>query len=94
MINDSAVITPSDRVEYRRLGPGDGAVLLRLDTGAYHGINDVGALVWTLLDGSTFAAVVDAARSQLDDAPDSLDDELGTFLRELEERGLVTIADG
>ena len=35
------VLTPSEKVVYRDLEPGKGGVLLHLETGAYHGVNDV-----------------------------------------------------
>lgn len=92
MIAPSSVIKRSERVEFRRLGDGDGAVLLRLDTGAYHGVNDVGALVWTLLDEARFDAVLAAVSAELVDAPPSLLDEISAYLEELEERGLVSIS--
>ncbi len=39
----------SANVVVRALRPGEGAVALHLETGAYHGLNDVGSLVWELL---------------------------------------------
>ena len=40
------LIRANPRVAYRHLADGAGGVLLHLDTAAYHGINEMGALIW------------------------------------------------
>lgn len=91
MIDDSTVIRRSPRVEFRDLGEEGGAVLLHLGTGAYHGTNEVGALIWQLLgdDGMPFGVLVEQLRAQLDDVPDDVESEISEFLEDLASRELI-----
>lgn len=69
-------------------------MLLNLDTAAYHGLNEMGALIWSLIEGgTTFEALVRDLRDRVGDAPEELGTDVAVFLSELEERGLVTIGD-
>jgi hypothetical protein len=87
-------IRPSPRATYRKLSDGAGGVLLHLDTAAYHGLNEVGALVWSLLGpGIPFGELMSLLSHELVDAPPTLEDEIASFLRSLEERGLVMVED-
>lgn len=91
MIDESTMIRRSPRVEFRELGEEGGAVLLHLGTGAYHGTNEVGALIWQLLgdDGLPFGVLVEQLRAQLDDAPDEMASEISEFLDDLASRELI-----
>jgi hypothetical protein len=65
-------------------------VLLHLDSGEYHGLNEVGSLIWSLIDGErSFDALVDDLREGLEDPPDDLADETERFLADLRERDLI-----
>ena len=65
-------------------------MLLHLDSGEYHGLNETGSLIWSLIDGERdFAALVDDLRDGLEDPPDDLADETGRFLADLRERDLI-----
>ena len=65
-------------------------MLLHLESGAYHGLNETGSLIWDLIDGERdFAALVAGLREQLEDAPDDLDAETERFLADLHERDLI-----
>ena len=67
-----------------------GGVLLHLESGAYHGLNETGVLIWGLIDGERdLAALVADLRSRLEDAPDDLTDETARFLADLRERDLI-----
>jgi len=44
-IRPTDVLRRSPRVAYRELGGDRGGVLLQLDTGAYHGVDRIGALI-------------------------------------------------
>ncbi len=43
------MIRKNPQVVYRTLA-GEGGVLLHLESGAYHGLYEVGTLIWGLLD--------------------------------------------
>ncbi len=76
----------------RELAAGEGAVLLHLKTGAYHGMNRVGLAVWELLDGErTVEDVMEAVRTRVDGAPQSLEADVTAFLNGALERDLVAI---
>jgi hypothetical protein len=94
MIDHDTVILRNPRVEFRRLGEEEGGVLLHLDTAAYHGLNEVGCLVWTLLDGINFGELLVRLREELEDVPATLDSEISEFLDGIAERGLVSFESG
>ncbi len=77
-------------VVHRELEGGQ-VVLLHLDSGAYHEINPVGALIWELLDGDRGPSqIAGELRERVDDPPENLDDVVSDFLTELHRRNLVT----
>ena len=76
----------------RELSPSEGGVLLHVQTAQYHGLNPVGLLIWSLLDGDrNVSEVVEAVRSHVEDAPPKLADEVLSFLNEVHQRGLVLV---
>jgi hypothetical protein len=80
----------NENVAFRRLAAGEGGVLLHLETGEYHGINEVGCLIWELVDGErTTEQVAVALRDGVEDPPDDLLSLVVSFLTSLEERNLV-----
>jgi hypothetical protein len=94
-IERDQMIRPNPRSTFRELAEGSGGVLLHLDTAAYHGLNEIGVAIWSLIQpGITFGALVDALRSQITDAPAALDDDVATFLDDLRQRDLVQIGNG
>ena len=94
-IERDQMIRPNPRSTFRELAEGSGGVLLHLDTAAYHGLNEIGVAIWSLIQpGITFGALVDALRSQITDAPAALDDDVATFLDDIRERDLVLIVSG
>jgi hypothetical protein len=77
------------RVVHSRLARGE-AVLLNLDSGAYHELNPIGAAIWDLLDGHRSASqIADELRAQVDDPPDDLFDVVTGFLAELRQGDLI-----
>jgi hypothetical protein len=91
-IREEAVLRRSPRVVYRDLGAGRGAVLLRLDTGAYHGINQTGVLIWGLLESSpSLAELVPKLRAQLKSVPPGFEKEIDEFLSTLRDRDLIEV---
>jgi hypothetical protein len=93
-INPGAVLRRGQRIAYRELGSDHGSVLLHLDTGAYHGVDRIGALVWEMLDDSpSFAELVPRLRERFDEVPESFEREIADFLSSLRERGLIEVVD-
>lgn len=89
-ISRGTVIRRNQRVVFRNLADQSGAVLLHLDTAAYHGVNEVGGLVWDLLkDDIRFDDLITQLQSHLEEAPSSLADDIADFLQELSARGLI-----
>lgn len=95
MIDPNTSVRRSPQVVYRKLSDGRGGVLLRLDSAAYHGLNEVGALIWSLLSGgTTFATLVEDLHSHLDEAPPNLADDVREFLEDVHRRDLVVLEPG
>jgi Coenzyme PQQ synthesis protein D (PqqD) len=93
MIEETTVLRRNPRVEYRSMGEGEGGVLLHLDTAAYHGLNEVGALIWRLLEEpKPFDVLLRELRGELQEVPSRFEDEIRQFLSELAERNLILTA--
>ncbi|MDR5684462.1 MAG: PqqD family protein [Armatimonadota bacterium] len=91
MITAQTKIVRNDRVVYQELAPGQGAVLLHLDTAHYHGLNPVGALIWDLLgtEGATLGEVLAGVRAAVPDAPDAVERDVREFIQALADRDVV-----
>jgi hypothetical protein len=89
MIEETTVLRRNPRVEYRIMEEG-GGVLLHLDTAAYHGLNEVGGLIWGLLEEpKSFDKLIPELRGELQDVPARFEEEIRQFLGELAERDLI-----
>lgn len=65
-------------------------MLLHLETGQYHGLNEIGCRIWELVDDERTAAdVIEAIRAEVDDPPAALDDEVTGFIDAMRERDLI-----
>jgi len=85
-----SVTTRHPRVVHSQLNDGE-TVLLHLETGQYHELNPIGAVIWELLDGErSLTEVTEALRARVADPPDELEEFVAEFLEELRDRGLVT----
>jgi hypothetical protein len=83
-------IRRDEQVVYRDLSAGEGAVLLHVGSGAYHGLNATGSLIWNLIDGvRTRDEIVRELRAQLDDPPSEIEDDVDDFLDHLRKRKLI-----
>jgi Coenzyme PQQ synthesis protein D (PqqD) len=77
-------------VTYRKLAEGEGGVLLHLESGQYHGIDEIGCLIWTHIDGErTVAGVVEVVRAEVADPPPELEHDVLEFLEGMRSRDLV-----
>lgn len=82
------------QVVARELAPPEGAVLLHLQTGAYHGLNQIGLIVWNHVDGERdVAALTEAVRANVEDAPPEVERDVVRFLEGALERELILRAD-
>ena len=94
-VRRSTIIRPKFGLAYQELVEGSGGVFLHLETGQYHGVNEVGALIWRLVGEETsFGDLVDAVRQQVDDPPADLSDDIAAFLADLEGRDLISLENG
>lgn len=89
--NDSkGKISRSPDVVYRELVVDESAVLLHASSGAYHGLNGTGSLIWSLIDGErTRDDIIHEVRKRLPDAPAGVDADVDQFLDALRERELI-----
>ena len=85
-------VKPAEGVVFRRLQKGKGGVLLKLDTGAYHSLNETGAMLWEMLnEGKSLSDLMDQLRAATDDAPDHLKSDIDEFVNGLHARGLLSL---
>ena len=93
-MNRETRVARNPDVVARQLAEGEGAVLLHLETGAYHGLNPVGLLVWDQMEGErTVADLVIAVRENVVDAPARLEEDVLAFLHGAVERDLIRTSD-
>ena len=91
-IDSSALIARNPHVAFHALAEGEGGVLLHLETGAYHGVNNVGVLIWQLLDQQRrFDQLLSLLSGRVEDAPTTMDLEISAYLNELRARDLVSL---
>jgi coenzyme PQQ synthesis protein D (PqqD) len=91
-MDSAAVISRAPGAVFRELSAGEGAVVLNLETGQYHGVNGVGVLIWDLLEsGCTLSELVGGVRERVVDAPDGLEDDVAAFVAAMQQRGLVIV---
>jgi Coenzyme PQQ synthesis protein D (PqqD) len=89
MIQRDTKLRRAPQVVYREI-EGDGGVLLHLESGQYHGVNQTGLTVWELLDGErTVAEVIAEFRARVDEPPAALARDLTKFLDGLSARRLT-----
>jgi len=89
-MDDQKKISRSPDVVFRNLAVEESAVLLHVTSGAYHGLNDTGSLIWSLIDGErTRADIVREVRDRLPDAPEGVAADVNHFLDDLRERDLI-----
>ena len=91
-MNPDLAVRKNPDVAYQALAEGEGGVLLTLETGEYHGVNDTGGRIWKLIDGErTVPELVAELRREVAGAPESLEAETAEFVESLRVRRLVTV---
>jgi hypothetical protein len=94
MIDSTARIRRNQDVVFRQLEEEQGGVLLHLQSGEYHGLNDLGSLVWRLTEQeTTFADIIAGVRAEAEDVPDTVGADVSAFLEGLRERDLIVVED-
>lgn len=84
-------IRRADHAVYHTIQPA-GGVLLHVESGAYHRVNEMGSLIWDLLQKlPSRSELLAELRSRIEDAPDCLDADVDEFLQALKERELIVM---
>ena len=92
MIDSQTTLRRKPDVVFRAVQEGEGGVLLHLLSGEYHGLNQLGCVIWGLMDSDrTFGDLVIDVRGQLEDPPPSVEQDVSTFLEGLRDRDLVEL---
>jgi len=77
-------------VVYRDLA--EGGVLLHLESGEYHGVNETGLALWNLLERpSTPEELRAGLEAEVEDAPAQLEQDVQAFLEALQARDLIVV---
>lgn len=93
MIAPESKISRSEKAVARRLEEGEGGVILHLESGAYHGVNEVGLVIWELLETEpTVQQLIENLRERVDDPPPQLEDDVTVFLTQVHERNLIVVS--
>lgn len=93
MIDDATVLRLSPQATFRPLGEGEGAVVLRFDSGQLFSCNDTTVAFLQAIDGKTsFSAAVDAVHAEFEVERAVLRADLAGLAAQLVEEGLVEIA--
>ena len=93
-VNRNVKIQKNPEVVARALADPDGGVLLHLETGAYFGVNQVGLLIWELVDGErTLEDIVAALRARVTNGPPELEQDVERFIDSVVQRDLVRLID-
>ena len=94
MIDSQSKVRRNPQVTVRDLAEGEGGVLLHLETGAYHGVNPVGLLIWELLEEEkTVAELLQAIADRVEDPPPALESDVMDFLNDVTERDLLIVVE-
>jgi Coenzyme PQQ synthesis protein D (PqqD) len=89
-IDHGSSLRKNPNATFRALAAGGGGVLLHLESGEYHGLNEIGCKIWELIDGErTTADVIEAIRAEVDNPPPALDDDVTGFIDAMRERDLI-----
>ena len=74
---------------------GGEVVILDLKSGTYHGLDALGARVWSLIEQpASVAAIRDAIMAEYDVDAATCERDILAFLRQMETVGLLEISDG
>jgi hypothetical protein len=84
-------IRRSEKAAYQKIEH-VGGVVLHLDSGAYHQVNEMGALIWDLLETTrSRSELLAELRTRVEGAPDHLEEDVDEFLSALHARDLIVM---
>lgn len=67
------------------------AVILSMESKVLRGLNPVGSRIWELIDGQrSFEEIIGVVVQEFDVTPEDAGQDVGAFIQELLDRGLVT----
>jgi hypothetical protein len=90
VIDGSRVLSLSSNVSFQKLGEGEGAVVLTIDSGQLHTCNDTTAAFLSVLDGSrTFDMAVIELERQFEVTHDELRADLSELAGRLLGEGII-----
>ncbi len=79
----------------RELAEGEGALLLHLDTDAYHRLNRTGALLWeALASPATIPELAERLAAALGEEQGAVGEDVAGYVRALRSRDLVLSGEG
>ncbi len=69
---------------------GADTVLLNMESGEYHGLNEVGSRIWALIqEGQTASGILSTMLEEYDVSENVLAGDIGQFLLELQAKGII-----
>jgi hypothetical protein len=87
-----STVRRNPQVVARELAPGEGAVLLHLESAQYHGVNPIGLLIWELLETEqTVQGLLDGVKAKVNNPPPQLEADVIGFLTQMQDRELVIV---
>jgi hypothetical protein len=93
-MNRDAKVRRNANVVARELAKREGGVLLHLGSGAYHGMNPVGLVIWELLDGEqTISYLIEGVRARVANPPPQLDQDVMAFIQSAVDRDLIHVVE-
>lgn len=93
-MNRDAKVRRNSEVVARELAEREGGVLLHLGSGAYHGMNAVGLVIWELLDSDqTISNLIEGVRARVMNPPPQLDQDVMAFIQSAVDRDLIHVVD-
>lgn len=92
-IDEATRLALADEATFQSLGPGEGAVLLRVDSGQLYSCNDTAAaLIEALATTDRFGALIDRLADRFEVDRSRLREDLEELVATLDRAGLVRIA--
>jgi len=91
VVSGDKVLRKKDQVVIREEFD-DWALLFDPDTGVICGVNPVGVQVWKMIDGKrTVQDISMMIRDSFPDAPDTVEDDVTDFMKEITVKGYATV---